>query len=360
MASIIKKPNGRWQAWVRRVVDGKKRAWTQTKDTKREARAWATEMEAALDKGKPMPGTRPGARLMGTMIEAYLVDTLGEDLKTPRNRRGRERVLGWWKRRLGKMPLEDVKASDIRSGMRDVLKGKGISGRPCSKATANRYLAAIAAVFRFGILEDWLPAAANPTSRLMYSEDNARVRWLRDDEIERLLAAVSGTGHLELATLIALTTGGRQGEIMQIRRRDIDFKRRRVELPKTKNGLRRVLPLMPRVLELLSYQPLPFQDDRIFLGPRGGCTFPRRKWNRAVAEAGIEDFEFHDLRHTAASILVQIGESLYTVGALLGHTSYASTQRYAHLASAGVSRTAELLYGQLFGDYEATESADEA
>jgi site-specific recombinase XerD len=66
-------------------------------------------------------------------------------------------------------------------------------------------------------------------------------------------------------------------------------------------------------------------------------------FKNALKKAGIEDFRFHDLRHTFASRLVQMGVDLYVVKELLNHSSITVTQRYAHLRLENVKRAVEML-----------------
>ncbi len=132
---------------------------------------------------------------------------------------------------------------------------------------------------------------------------------------------------------MALTSGARQGELLGLRWSDIDFDRNRAALTDTKNGSTRNIHLVDDVLEEL----------RKFREIGNGLVFPserkadrpfefRKHWDTAVREAGVVDFRFHDCRHSAASYLLQHGCTLAEIGAVLGHKSVQSTNRYSHLA----------------------------
>ena len=93
------------------------------------------------------------------------------------------------------------------------------------------------------------------------------------------------------------------------------------------------MPILPKALQILT-EWLPRKnsdDDLIFVGPRGGHSFPREAWDRALKQAEIEDFTFHGLRHTAASWMIQEGIQETKAQELLGHESIVTMRRYTHL-----------------------------
>jgi integrase len=101
--------------------------------------------------------------------------------------------------------------------------------------------------------------------------------------------------------------------------------RQTITLTDTKNKERRVVPLVGRAHELVSN--LPRVSERLFPGKS-----IKYAWYRAVRESGIQDFRFHDLRHTAASYMAMNGVPLLTIAAILGHKDLSMTRRYAHLS----------------------------
>jgi len=123
-----------------------------------------------------------------------------------------------------------------------------------------------------------------------------------------------------------------------------------LSLEKTKNVSRLALPLVGDALTFARL--LCAETDNGYLFPRGHgnpwCHY-RTAWEYAVARAKLRDFSFHCLRHTAASYLVQAGVPLYTVGAILGHSSRSSamTARYAHLATENLREALETLTARL-------------
>jgi integrase len=119
----------------------------------------------------------------------------------------------------------------------------------------------------------------------------------------------------QIAIRVAFYTGMRLGELWRV-----ESIEGALLLADTKNGDRRAIPVHPRISHLARHLPL--------TGPK---ITVQRAWERARAAAGLEHVHFHDLRHSAASELVNAGVDLYTVGQVLGHRDPKSTQRYAHL-----------------------------
>ena len=137
---------------------------------------------------------------------------------------------------------------------------------------------------------------------------------------------------------MALSTGARLGELMSLTWGDLDLKKGIARLSDTKNGSPRHLPLIPAALEQLQALPRPI-DATTYLFPstkeRGknyGSGF-RKYWDKALKDAEIENFRFHDLRHTAASLLTEAGVPLVTVAEIMGHKTMAMVQRYSHVAT---------------------------
>jgi integrase len=112
-------------------------------------------------------------------------------------------------------------------------------------------------------------------------------------------------------------------------------------IPVTKNGKKRILPLTPQLLEL--YNSIPKDDSPyLFASPATGKPYVTiyNSWNSARIKAELPEVRIHDLRHSYASALVNNGRSLYEVQTLLGHSTSAMTQRYAHLSNESLMNAA--------------------
>jgi integrase len=135
---------------------------------------------------------------------------------------------------------------------------------------------------------------------------------------------------------LALNTAARQGELLALTWGDIDMKRKRITFRQTKNGEPRTIPMnrTARATLMTLDRGTPSRPE-IFRNAAGqrllksGITWA---WAKAIAKADLPGFRFHDLRHSAASFMVQAGVPLNTVRDVLGHKSIAMTLRYAHLA----------------------------
>jgi len=160
-----------------------------------------------------------------------------------------------------------------------------------------------------------------------------RVRYLQPPEFGVLLRQCPAW--LRPIVGLAVSTGMRRSEILNLRWLDVDLQNKRVLLPQTKNGEGRVVYLNQTAGMVLKSLPVPEGvkgTDRVFhgLGPEQvGMSF-----KRACNRAKIEDFRFHDLRHTAPSWLRMKGADIHTVAQLLGRKDLRMAARYQHLSPA--------------------------
>jgi integrase len=219
-----------------------------------------------------------------------------------------------------------------------------------------RYLAVLSHVFTIAVKEyGWVDD--NPFRKVVKpKEPRGRVRFLDKIERERLLEACRGSHnpHLYLIVILALSTGMRQSEILNLLWRDVDLERARIVLHETKNGERRVVPLAGHALELLKkYREQSSHLSLLFPRPTNPLRSLdlRSSWEYALHKAQIFDFKFHDLRHTAASYLAMNGASLAEIAEILGHKTLQMVKRYAHHSEAHtagvVSRMNQEIFGQL-------------
>ena len=128
------------------------------------------------------------------------------------------------------------------------------------------------------------------------------------------------TKQAQAAIWAALLTGARRGEIFKIKAEHIKAEEIHLPASHTKTMRSRVIPIIPALRPWLAYLPLQITVDGV-----------KSSWRRARVKAGMEYANFHDLRHSCASIMLGLGVDLYTIGKILGHTNISTTQRYAHL-----------------------------
>ncbi len=208
-------------------------------------------------------------------------------------------------------------------------KGPDQKPLPLSTAAINRELALLRHLLRLAH-EEWGALAAVPKIRLE-KEPQGRLRWLTPEEATRLLVTCRETKNAVLAELVefCLFTGLRQAEALGLTWERVDRSRGVLLLELTKSGRRREVPLNSEADAVLVRRGP--QADGLVFGTSSWYAF-RSYWENAVTAAKIDDFRFHDLRHTFASWAVQQGATLQEVKDLLGHSSLAMVMRYAHLS----------------------------
>ena len=219
-----------------------------------------------------------------------------------------------------------------------------------SPSTVVRYMAALSHAFTIAVKE-WGWLEDSPTRKVTKPRNaEGRVRFLDDEERARLLAEcqVSTSPQLYLCVILALSTGMRQAELMNLQWKDIYL-----ILHQTKNGKRRRVPLAGHGLELLrDYGKIRRLDTPLVFPSTTNPLKPielRSAFKYALARAEIHDFKWHDLRHCTASYLAMNGASLAEIAEILGHKTLAMVQRYAHLSDGHVSNVVASMNAKLFG-----------
>ena len=323
MASIRKLKSGNYQVQIRLLG---LRPIVRSFSTKKKSQEFARQVEGDSELARKLG--RPVIQLLSfkELVDKYTDQYTGKDPSTL----GR---LNYWTTRFGDKSVTQVDEYDVDDGLVELAKTR-------TGSTVNRYKSTLSAVFIFFIQHpDYKKIGySNPVRKesvSRFSENRAKQRFLSRDEQNSLLKA-SKTANWEkfyLVVLLAITTGARKGEILSLKWSDIDFKNRTALLADTKNGKPRLLPLtQPVVEELMKYRE---KNNYLIFHNTVSSTTPfdiKKSWATALTISGIRHCRFHDLRHTAASNLVECGRTLFEVGTLLGHSSTSMTARYAHLA----------------------------
>ena len=155
---------------------------------------------------------------------------------------------------------------------------------------------------------------------------------------------------MQHAVGLAVALGTRRGELLNVTLLDISLDNRMILLRKTKNGKPRpafINDLAMQVLDSMETQERKRRKDSGLLFPKVNPAQLSMRFIRACADAGIEDFSFHDLRHTYASHLRMNGADLHDIQKMLGHSDPRMTNRYAHLSNEHLDKTAQRLNGVL-------------
>jgi integrase len=184
-------------------------------------------------------------------------------------------------------------------------------------------------------------------------EPRGRVRWLGEDERQRLLAACAASSNRLLlpVVVLALSTGARKQELLGLSWREVDFRRERLLLLVTKTGEQRSVSLVGRALTELQALAKVRRLDTPLVFPRRDGRAPidlRHAWQQAVRQSDLQDFRFHDLRHSCASYLAMNGASLVEIAEILGHKTLQMVKRYAHLAEAHTAQVVARMNAAIF------------
>lgn len=205
-----------------------------------------------------------------------------------------------------------------------------IKAAEASPATANRYLALIRAILiRAQRFWEWLDRVPAIT---LSPEPKQRIRWLTREQAERLLAELPP--HLAAMARFSLATGLRQSNVTGLRWDQIDLARAVAWIHPDQSKSRRAIPVP------LNAEALAVIRSQVGKHPEQVFTFRGKPvdrasdsaWYKAVKRCGLDDFRWHDLRHTWASWHVQAGTPLHVLQELGGWRTPAMVQRYAHLA----------------------------
>ena len=329
MAYIQKRKNrGGSVSWLAQVKVRPFRIPTKSFATRAEAAAWAEEQERALKDQRKRGGVREDfAELkVRSLIEEFLADPETKALRTFADT---ERLLDWWTNELAAVRCFELNVLKLRESRGKLHRGRSVG-------TVNRYLSALRSCWNRGRAAGLIPADRAWPARLMLSEPAGRVRYLTDAERARLLRAAAADPLMRAAIVVSLSTGMRQGELLRLEWRDIDFERATVVIRVTKTDKPRSVFLAQAARDALkALRSAPVVSPTYVFVLRDGRPLRKglleARWRKIRTAAALDDFRWHDLRHSCASFLAQHGATLPQIGAVLGHASPAVTQRYSHL-----------------------------
>ena len=235
-----------------------------------------------------------------------------------------EQMLGWWAAKVGGVLLTKL--------TRDLLMAHLNERKAAtSPQRANRYLSVIRAVLRLSAREwGWLKAAPILSQ---FPEPKGRVRWLKESEVVLLLASLPE--HQRIVMMFALATGMRQANILKLRWDMVDMEQRIawVKADHMKNGRAFGVALNDDAMWVLRSQMGKSKTHVFTYRGNSIAQINTETWRNALKVCGIEDFRWHDLRHTWASRLRQQGVPLDVLQQLGGWEKPDMVMRYGHLSS---------------------------
>jgi integrase len=235
----------------------------------------------------------------------------------------------------GRRTVKDISAPDIQSYKLKRFAQPTRNGGQRSVASVNRELALLRSIFKFAKGLKWIlysPFEAEGFNFISVADENERIRVLTPPEESRLVLACDDPKrrHLKAIILTALYTGMRKGELLTLTWRDIDFVNNEITIRafNTKTASKRSVGMVSVVrdeLERLRDKSFENLDDMVF-----GVDDVKRSFGTACRIAGIEDFNFHDLRHTFISRAVSLGLPTAEIMRLSGHRQMKTFLRYTN------------------------------
>lgn len=354
----------RWQAVVRRKGMPHRFA---TFATKRAAERWALSLEGQVAEQRHLPQLEAERHTLNDLFKRW------EPELSPGRRHDVQAHLSWWREALGDKRLSEMTSATIRQQRDRLLREPYTRSKPRKvvtltarrgptkppkvmlrgPGTANSYLATLSKALSTAVREyEWMPL--NPCANIADLPIPAgRVRFLTDTERTKLLAACKEqSADLYALAVCALCTGARSGELLSLRWPDVDLARQRAVLHKTKNADRRALALTGPALTVLKARHKARRIDTDLVFPHPGLKKPfdyAKQFNAALAAAGVKNFRFHDLRHTAASYLAMNGATTAEIAAVLGHKTLQMVKRYSHLSDTHVDSVVGRMTDKIFG-----------
>lgn len=340
----VYQPKGRCHWFVRMRWDGRevvRRAGATEAQARRRARlAYSLHVQ-----GEPIQAIlqevfgEVGAEQL-TFVELgalYLDHIKGAKAKRPSTLKAdANRLRGICQTAWAKRAVLTIKAADVSRWATE-------RARSVSPATLNRDLSMASSVFSYGVQMGYVEDNPIRSIRRASEAGNKRHLYLTPEQVQDLLE--HAPAHLAPLLLCAVATGMRRGELLGLCWEDVNFAEAtiRVRQENSKTSRERLVPMCAPLSASLAALK---EERQVFdMKRRGGPVFVwkdmteitgsrlRKGWLAVLAawEEHPEGLRFHDLRHTAASLLVNAGKDLYVVGSILGHSSAVTTQRYAHL-----------------------------
>jgi integrase len=382
VASYRKLPSGKWQAIVHEPIQttsGRSKRRTKTHPLKRVVVDWATQLEAAISAGG-WQDTRDASMTLREFRDRWRASHISDTATVKKtDSQWRTHVEPVW----GGHPLSAIARVDVKAWVHrmhteqcsrcrrvpgvttagKLVKHKNAAGNECSGAgeapglggwTIQGAATHLSGLLSAAVEEGLLPANPAAKLRLPTVRPKPVFYWTRD-EATRIGEQLRGSD--ALAVELDMHLGLRPGELFGLRRHFVDTSVWLIHVAGvgTRDGWRphakstkshRAVPIPHMLREQLAMHLLSVAPDGIvFPAPDGGFwddrNFAQRVFLPAVKAAGVRAGNPYDMRHTAASWLVQAGVPLYDVQRLLGHEKFTTTQRYAHLAPGEFSAVLE-------------------
>lgn len=331
MSLYKRKDSSLW--WIKITVGGRKLQKSSGTSDKIQAQELHDSLKAKLWEQERL-GVKPSHSWQEAVVK-WLLET--SDKATHKEDISK---LSWLDTHLGNLMLEEINLDVI-----DIVRSAKL--KEASKTTVNRYLALIRSIL-IRSRDEWEWIQRVPKIRL-YKETNDRERALTQEEAKLLLLELPK--HQQPVVLFALTTGLRLSNVVKLEWAQVDLKLKHawVKGNQSKNRSPIAIPLNDLAVEVLQQQ-LGNHPERVFtyLGKPFEAA-NTKAWKSALKRAGIEDFRWHDLRHTWATWQRQAGTPTHELQRLGAWKTAAMVERYAHVAPDNLAIAAARLNAVMIG-----------
>jgi integrase len=333
-----KKPGS--SIWYVRFADKTGRIRKEKAGTKSAAEKLYMKRKNQVLEGKKLPETLRRRVILFSEIAEDALKFSRANKRSFRDDEQRMKILKKW---FGSREAESIGPQEV-----SVRLCQAADANKWANGTFNQYRALMMMVFREAHRNEKIPVTVNPARFVRGRRvDNSRVVQLTADQEVRLRKAIRGKYRSHEPELdLALNTGLRQGNQYALDFKMVDWGNRMLHIPRTKNDEPLHVALNQAALNaLLRVRRRGVKSGRVFLAKKTGMPLrgPRTWFDAALKDAKIENFHWHDLRHTFASRLRQKGTKLEDIAEALGHKDLMMSKRYAHLGPRGLHDVVAML-----------------
>jgi integrase len=331
----LRKRGKRWMLDV--YIDGNRRR-EMIPHARREKQAKKAEIKLQQELFDNRFNTQKDVPLLSDFIDEHFLPWSRTNKRSWRSDRWRATSLKTFFAGKRLNEITPILIEKFKSRERETITQRGAKQSP---ASVNRKIELLSRILSMAVDYEMIPS--NPCRRVRkFQLNNRRERYLSVEEENRLLSVLIGRkAYLRPIIILALNTGMRRGEILNLEWWQVDFSSNRLIVTKTKSGKPRHIPMNEIVRETLVELKEGSKGNYVFESRKKAgqpILDPKKAFNSALKDAGIENFRFHDLRHTAGTRLAEAGADAFTIKDILGHASIQTSAIYVHATDEGKRR----------------------